>query len=723
MAEATTKPEPELQAEPTESGFGGRRIPRETNVDALTPTNIRSLLLNAEGGDIAAQAELFELMEERDGELGAHLRTRKAGVAQADWTIEPADDTPGAEAVAEFCREVVEEIPDIHEVIFDLLDAVGKGFAVQEIEWQTGRTVWAPLRLIYRPQRWFTLAGDGRTLLIRGETSTETIEMNPLNFVVHRVRGQSGFEWRTGLLRACIRPFVVRFYSWKDWMAFAEVFGMPARVGKLREGAAWDGKEATQLYAAVRALGQDYAAVIQGGNEIEFLEVSSRGTSPYQDIIEKAGRELTLAILGQTLTSGGEGGGSYALGKVHNQVRWDLIKTDAQSLERTFTEQLLRPIVRLNKGPTAPVPLWNFVVEEPEDLAQVATTIKTLIEAGLPIPVSYAQEKFGIPEPEEGEEILVPAAVRALTGAAAAGGGDEAEEGEAEEAGEEIEVQNALVLNQAEGGVVAEDGLAWLREKRVADEAAWNALSPAGRQRVWYVTGLEQDRIAQVASELIEGFASGQSQGEFLGRLEEMGISVPGGEKPGAGQIPAAQARLVEHQNRMSAYGADRWIKAQRTKATRPHGQYHTAGDDRVRAEHAAMEGIIKPLDDPFWGSWTPPCDMGCRCTMTTISNIEMEDEGLAVGDEAEEAARYQTALMLQGQIYGPDEFNAGWRGLLPAMRERESVAGLKAPANPQFTFDRNDAYGLTEEGWEPRTEEGRRDWELLRLLPMPSEF
>jgi SPP1 gp7 family putative phage head morphogenesis protein len=41
---------------------------------------------------------------------------------------------------------------------------------------------------------------------------------------------------------------------------------------------------------------------------------------------------------------------------------------------------------------------------------------------------------------------------------------------------------------------------------------------------------------------------------------------------------------------------------------------YQTAGDDRVRAEHAMLEGITQPIDDDFWDTFYPPNDWGCRC-------------------------------------------------------------------------------------------------------------
>jgi len=719
LATGRLRPETKPQAEATEN-WGGRRVQRESDLDALTPTSIKTLLLDAENGDIEAQCELFELMEERDGELAAHLRTRKAGVTRCDWSIvvdpkTPDRDVAAAEQSVALCEEVVAGMPGIQDAIFDALDATGKGFSVLEIMWQMSRAEWRPVDLRYRPQRWFALADDGRTLLIRGDVGADPAAMNPYNFIVHRSRAQSGFEWRTSLMRSCVRAFIVRHYSWKDWMALAEVYGMPPRIGILREGVAWDSAEARGLWAAVQALGQDYAAVIQGGNEINFPSAQHGEGAIYQAILEKAGRELTIAILGQTLTSGGEGGGSYALGEVHNQVRWDLIESDAKGLEHTMTEQFLRPIVRLNRGPNAPVPLWNIIVEKPENLQELAATIKTAVETGIHVSQRWAQERLGIPEPEPDEELIVPPAMAALATPVQAA--NNAVAGPLLNAG----IDTGSVLNQGEAAaepVVPEDGLAWLEERRVADEAAWEALSPAGRQRAWFVSGLSQESTARVADQLLRTFRSGETANEFLGRLEALDLAVPGGQTPEEGQISAAHARLVERQNRYSAYAADRWIKGQRTLAQRPYGQYHTAGDERVRPHHAALDGIVKLLTDPWWNKYAPPRKFGCRCTFTTLGPDELEMEGLAVADDAEEAARYQAALLLQDQVYGEAEFKEAVRRLKPEMARRENLEPLKAPANPDWTFDRNDAFGLESEGWAPRTDAGHRDAKMLNRLP-----
>jgi phage gp29-like protein len=393
-------------AEPS-AGFGARTVVGHVDVDTLTPRAIRRMLVAAESGDLSAQAELFERMEEKDGELDANLRTRKAGVARLGFDVQPADRSPQAARAAELCREALDQVADLPQALVDLLDAVPKGFSAVEIAWQTDAGGWRPDRLAWRPQRWFTLAEDGETLLLGGDVPGKTTALNPLNWIVHRVKARSGFCARTGLLRSCVRAFVVRHFAWKDWMAFAEVYGMPARVGWLREGVPWDSDEARALFEAVRALGMDAAAVVREGNRIEALDSRSAGEGEIFDrLIERAGREMTLAVLGQTLTSGGEGGGSYALGQVHNQVRWDLIEADARALARTLTGQLLRPLVRLNLGEDYPVPSWHFNTEKPEDLSMLAQTVRTLSEAGLPIPADWAYEKFGIPKPAAGDPVF-----------------------------------------------------------------------------------------------------------------------------------------------------------------------------------------------------------------------------------------------------------------------------------------------------------------------------
>lgn len=61
--------------------------------------------------------------------------------------------------------------------------------------------------------------------------------------------------------------------------------------------------------------------------------------------------------------------------------------------------------------------------------------------------------------------------------------------------------------------------------------------------------------------------------------------------------------------------------------------QYRTAGDDRVREEHAVLNGTTLPASDPFWDSFTPPNGWNCRCQVVQVrrNKYPLSDSGHAI--------------------------------------------------------------------------------------------
>jgi len=77
---------------------------------------------------------------------------------------------------------------------------------------------------------------------------------------------------------------------------------------------------------------------------------------------------------------------------------------------------------------------------------------------------------------------------------------------------------------------------------------------------------------------------------------------------------------------RTAAQMAQKWERLQETKDLFPNLKYRTVGDDRVRDDHRALDGIIKPIDDAFWSRYYPPLDWRCRCdVVATAENITTE--------------------------------------------------------------------------------------------------
>ena len=100
------------------------------------PKQWAEIFKEADAGDVLRQAELFEEMEEKDPHLFSQLQTRKNAVTGLDYEVIPFDsDDPRDKEIAEFVEAQIGGIEGFEDVMLDLLDAIGKGFAVSEIMW------------------------------------------------------------------------------------------------------------------------------------------------------------------------------------------------------------------------------------------------------------------------------------------------------------------------------------------------------------------------------------------------------------------------------------------------------------------------------------------------------------------------------------------------------------------------------------------------------------
>lgn len=86
---------------------------------------------------------------------------------------------------------------------------------------------------------------------------------------------------------------------------------------------------------------------------------------------------------------------------------------------------------------------------------------------------------------------------------------------------------------------------------------------------------------------------------------------------------------LVFQQNISSAYGAGHLAQAQQARDLRPYGRYITGVNPRPT--HKALDGMVYPLDHPFWAAHWPPWDYNCNCLVETLSLAEVEERGLTI--------------------------------------------------------------------------------------------
>lgn len=373
----------------------------------LTPSRLADIMERAEQGDLLAQAELFQDMEEKDGHIQAEMHKRKMAVTQLDWSLQPLKDASAKEKkTAAALEERINDMLDVEDLLFDALDGIGHGYACLELEWRQDNIGWFP-KIHYRDPAWFTIDPARKNeIRLRDSSNAYGVALTPFGWIAHTHKSRSGYLARTGLHRALAWPYLFKNYSVRDLAELLEIYGLPIRLGKYPSGASE--KEKNTLMNAVLSIGHHAGGIIPDGMAMDFITATSSGSSdPFKAMIDWCEATQSKVILGGTLTSQTGANGNRALGDVHNEVRLDIRNNDAKQMATTLNRYLVYPLCMLN-GLTADnrCPQWVFDTQEPDDLALYSDALPKLVAIGAKIPASYLHEKLKIPAPEGDEDVL-----------------------------------------------------------------------------------------------------------------------------------------------------------------------------------------------------------------------------------------------------------------------------------------------------------------------------
>lgn len=345
-------------------------------------------------------------MEERNEHYAGVLGTRKRQVSNLEITVEAASESAEDVRDADLVRDVIER--DVfRDELFDILDAVGKGYSATEILWDTSEGQWRPRAFKWRDPRWFRFHDDdGETLLLRGVAGDEPLK--PFGWITHFGKAKSGLPIRGGLARGAAWAFLFKSFTAKDWAIFCEAYGQPLRLGKYGQGATESDK--SKLLQAVSAIGTDYAAIVPQSMQIEFVQAQLSGSHElYEKRADWLDRQTSKLVLGQTQTTDANAGG-YATAKVHDGVREDIEQADSRQLAATLNRDLVRSVVSLNHGPRKKFPVIKIGRPDDVDIDKLVANVAKLVPLGLKVGMSTMRDKIGLPDPDDDEELLTPPA-------------------------------------------------------------------------------------------------------------------------------------------------------------------------------------------------------------------------------------------------------------------------------------------------------------------------
>ncbi len=346
----------------------------------------------------------------RDWQVSAMHMTRNLALQGCEWQVEPVTERREDRRIAEFVTKVMKEA-NFDRLSNDLMQAVICGFKPVEVMWEASEgDVWIKEFRGRRPSR-FVFDMESRLRLLTIENTFDGDLCPDRKFVVWRFGGFDAIPYGLGLGHQLYWPVWFKKNDVKFWLIFAENFGSPTPIGKYPSGTSDAGKK--DLLAAIKAIRQETGITIPETMAIEYLEASRSGTiNTYHDLCTYMDRAIAKLIVGQVLTSEPGDVGSLAMGKVHNEVRHDIMKSDGDSMCEAINNSVVKWLVDFNfpaGGKKREYPkIWRRT-EPVADLKEMAARDKILlVDMGMArrVPEQYIADTYGLPLASEGERVI-----------------------------------------------------------------------------------------------------------------------------------------------------------------------------------------------------------------------------------------------------------------------------------------------------------------------------
>lgn len=209
-------------------------------------------------------------------------------------------------------------------------------------------------------------------------------------------------SWRQhGILLSTAQYVIYKRGDFGDWAQYAEIFGMPWKVGKYNS---YDEKARQQLEQAMEAAGGAANIVIPEGTELDLKYATSAGDgSLYEKLKDACDEAMSVRILGQTMTTKDTSGSGYAQGVIHAAVEQSIHMSDRKFITRILNDKLT-PLLALHGFPVGEGK-WIYKEEENIETKTKKVAIDIQVAQQVPVDDDYWYETYGIPKPANYNEL------------------------------------------------------------------------------------------------------------------------------------------------------------------------------------------------------------------------------------------------------------------------------------------------------------------------------
>lgn len=618
--------------------------------------------LRAAEATIPRRVELYDLYEEimLDGHLTSVVEKRILSVTNCEWMFV---DKNGKEV--EFMTKWI-DTPDFELVVEEVLNSKMWGYTMLEFDFykNDGVGVFCIPRKHMRPE-----------LGMVSYEQTANAGINIREGVYANTILEAGKEKNLGLLLKAAQYVIYKRGNFGDWAQFAEIFGQPLI------DAVWDGYDENQrimLLEALEAMGGGGQLVRPAGTELNFVQGGSNNPTGdlYRNLIECCNAELSKLILGQTETTESSAGSGYAQAAQHGETEDDINRSDRKFVRRILNRRLCK-IFEANgidlKGGSFQIK--NDYEEKLSKTDQLNLELRLKNEGGIPIDDDHFYETYGIEKPANYDELKAEMKEKAAAQQFSGGFGlSEKQDQEGgvfhrlknfffkapnKAAGANISLQLHELYNHeccrdehdyefitlADGDIFNEDFIMDIFKGNLKDgqihqdyyfdvakmykEAMLKGLG--GDSSVAYKNTLRQHlehnifafsaaKSMTVMSEMSKNLLDENGKLRSFAAFRNAVVPI---DKEFNNHFLKTEYRSAVAMAQM----ADKWENLKVYDKL----EYRTVGDNRVRKDHAKLDGMVLDTNDKLWSTLWPPNDWGCRCNVVPAPGAEIKKREDAV--------------------------------------------------------------------------------------------
>lgn len=342
-------------------------------------------------GDFEKVLKAFEFYKVADTQISSELFKRRVYISGLPIYLKSQNKEQEA-----FIQNL-SQTSDFKSLIFDLTSAICYGFMAFVKNNKNVNGVILP-QYSAIDIRYFRTDNEGRLYLKQGDDKIYTDD--PRLYIYHH-KTDTGGVLEQSLMYKILVIASLKYLTISRFMSYFDALSVPPMV--IKSDSIKDETQSMELIDAAVALRSNGVGLFSKDDIIELLD-SNTSKENFMEFIRYCDECISKTITGQLLAGNALSYGTQALGKIHNEIRQDVLRFDSMLISAAL-QDIIKQALELNYKTVAPfsIKLDSNLEADENILSQV---YERIINMGYIIPDEFMQNTFkiqGLKRADEGK--------------------------------------------------------------------------------------------------------------------------------------------------------------------------------------------------------------------------------------------------------------------------------------------------------------------------------